>query len=139
MPCCTDISSVGVCTLINCRSRANFPGCECCQGYLCARECKNDAGRICLEPAVRDYGATVLDECEVTHVEATWIAVYGRRVPVAGWDVDLRAIRIALAAGALMTPALMLRSASSKWPREGSRTGRVWSAATSCATASIYT
>ncbi len=92
-------------------------GCECCQGYLCAHECKNDAGRICLEPAVHEYGATLLDECEVIHLEATPDMVVG---VVCRWrerTLTLHANQIILAAGALMTPAILLRSASNHWPQ----------------------
>src|SRR5438093_10559051 len=41
------------------------PGCTCCQGYLCDRNCKNDSSRVCLEPAMSLHGAKSLDECEV--------------------------------------------------------------------------
>ncbi len=95
----------------------SVPGCECCQGYLCARQCKNDAARICLEPAVRDYGATLLDECEVVRLEATPDRV---TAIVCRWQdrtVTLHADRVILAAGALMTPALLLRSTSAQWPQ----------------------
>ncbi|HZL27321.1 MAG TPA: GMC family oxidoreductase [Acidobacteriaceae bacterium] len=94
-----------------------IPGCECCQGYLCAHGCKNDSSRICLEPAVRRDGATLLDECEVTRLEAgpdRVTAVIGRWQ---GRSVTLKADHVVLAAGALMTPALLLRSASTDWPQ----------------------
>lgn len=91
-------------------------GCECCQGYLCARNCKNDAGRICLAPAVRDHGATLLDECEVTRLEAGPDCITGVVGRCQGRTVTLRANRVALAASALITPALLLRSTSALWP-----------------------
>jgi choline dehydrogenase-like flavoprotein len=93
------------------------PGCECCQGYLCPRDCKNDAGRICLEPAVRDHGATLLDECEVVCLEAGANRVTGVVGRWHGRTVNLRAARVILAAGALMTPALLLRTTSVDWPQ----------------------
>jgi choline dehydrogenase-like flavoprotein len=93
------------------------PGCECCQGYLCAKGCKNDAGRICLEPAVRDLGATVLDECEVIRLEASADRVTGVVCRWQGRTVTLQADQVVLAAGALMTPALLLRSTSVHWPQ----------------------
>lgn len=92
-------------------------GCECCQGYLCARGCKNDAGRICLEPAVREHGATLLDECQVLRLEATPDHVTG---VVCRWRqraITLRADCVIVAAGGLMTPALLLRSVSIDWPQ----------------------
>ena len=36
-------------------------GCNGCQGYLCGRNCKNDGGRICIEPALREHGASLLE------------------------------------------------------------------------------
>lgn len=95
----------------------SVPGCKCCQGYLCARECKNDAARICLEPAVRNDGATLLDECEAVRVEGTGNRVTGVACRWQGRQVTFRADRVVLAAGALMTSALMLRSTSAEWPQ----------------------
>ncbi|MEO7497060.1 MAG: GMC family oxidoreductase [Massilia sp.] len=92
------------------------PGCEGCQGYLCAKECKNDANRICLQPAIRDHRACLLDACEVLRVEADSAAarsvVYRRH----GVERSVRADIIVLAAGALETPRLLLDSASADWP-----------------------
>lgn len=93
------------------------PDCECCQGYLCARGCKNDAGRICLEPAVREHGATLLDECEVLRLEADAERVTGVVCSHHGQTLNLHAEQVVLAAGALATPALLLRSTSRHWPQ----------------------
>ena len=93
------------------------PGCECCQGYLCARGCKNDAGRICLEPAIRNHGATLLDECEVVRLEAEPDRVTGVVCRQNGRTITLYANHVILAAGALMTPTLLLRSTSRYWPQ----------------------
>lgn len=95
----------------------SVPDCECCQGYLCAKNCKNDAGRMCLEPAVRDHGAVLLDDCEVLHLEATPDQVTGIVCRHREQTVTLHANRVILAAGALTTPALLLRSTSAHWPR----------------------
>lgn len=95
----------------------SVPDCECCQGYLCARDCKNDAGRICLEPAVREHAAMLLDECEVLRLEATQDRVTGVICHHQGRTLSLHADQVVLAAGALQTPALLLRSTSSHWPQ----------------------
>ena len=86
------------------------PGCRVCQGYLCAKECKNDSARTCLEPALSHYGAQLLDRCEVVRLETA-----GRRVTgvVCARDralLTLRADRVFLAAGALETPRILLQS-----------------------------
>lgn len=93
-----------------------LPGCACCQGYLCPRACKNDAGRVCLEPALAGHGAGLLDECEVLRLEADAQRVTGVVCRRADSTFTLRARHTILAAGALQTPALLLRSAGADWP-----------------------
>jgi choline dehydrogenase-like flavoprotein len=92
------------------------PGCECCQGYLCAKNCKNDSARICLKPAISQYGARLLDECNVLTLEASRDKVTRLICSWRGNRVTLRAQVIVLAAGALETPAILLRSSSEIWP-----------------------
>lgn len=70
-PSCTRISSARIAPLSTPLACESIAGCGCCQGYLCARGCKNDASRVCLEPAVREHGARLLDECEVIRLDAT--------------------------------------------------------------------
>lgn len=94
-----------------------LPGCESCQGFLCPRDCKNDSHRIALEPALRSHGATLLDECEVVRLRT-----HGRRIAAVDCvrndkPMTLHANVVIVAAGALHTPALLLRSASSDSPR----------------------
>lgn len=93
------------------------PGCPGCQGYLCARQCKNESERICLAPATTRFGAVLLDRCEVHRLEASphrVTAVVGSRN---GREVRFKGKLIVLAAGALATPLLLLRSRSSRWPQ----------------------
>jgi choline dehydrogenase-like flavoprotein len=91
-------------------------GCEGCQGFLCPRECKNDSGRICLKPALIEHGAELIDECEVVRLEASNDAVTGVVCLHRGRELTLRAELVALAAGAIETPRLLLNSASNRWP-----------------------
>lgn len=95
---------------------AFLPGCACCQGHLCPRACKNDAGRVCLEPALADHGAVLLDECEVLRLQADARQVTGAVCRQGDVTLELRARHYVLAAGALSTPALLLRSGSADWP-----------------------
>lgn len=92
------------------------PDCQCCQGYLCARDCKNDAARVCLRPATEQHGAELLDGCEVLRLEANAREVTGVVCRRRGAEVTLRARTVILAAGALNTPRLLLNSASADWP-----------------------
>jgi len=93
-----------------------IPGCEECGGVLCPRACKNDAGRICLMPALEQHGARLLTDCDVLGLEADARAVQRVRCRWRGADLSIRAKVVVLAAGALMTPVLLLNSASSAWP-----------------------
>jgi choline dehydrogenase-like flavoprotein len=91
-------------------------GCEGCQGYLCAKDCKNDGARICLEPALGEFGAELLDECTVVKLVATRHEVTAVECVQRGQAMTLRADIVVLGAGALATPKLLLDSASPQWP-----------------------
>ena len=94
-----------------------LPGCQGCQGYLCPMACKNDSARICLAPAVTEHGAQLLADCTVVKLEARQQQVTGVVCRLADGSLrTLRARTVALAAGALQSPALLLRSASEAWP-----------------------
>jgi choline dehydrogenase-like flavoprotein len=92
-------------------------GCTGCQGYLCARDCKNDAASICLRPALRDHGAGLLDECDVLALDADRSRVTGVVCERRGERLTLRAPLVILAAGALETPRILLQSRSAHWPQ----------------------
>ena len=92
------------------------PGCPGCQGYLCANQCKNDSEKICVAPAVTRHAAVLLDRCEVVRLESspdTVTAIVARRE---GREYRFKGNLIVLAAGALATPLLLLRSRSPQWP-----------------------
>lgn len=91
-------------------------GCQGCQGFLCSHNCKNDAARICLIPAMVDHGAALLDECEVERLNAVADRVTGVECTRRGERFALRAKVFVLAAGALATPCILLRSRSDLWP-----------------------
>ena len=93
-----------------------LPGCVGCPGVLCARGCRNDAARICLYPALDEYGAKILTNCRAIRFEERARSV--ERV-VCDWNrrrVVLRARVFILAANAFLTPALLQRSASERFP-----------------------
>lgn len=94
-----------------------LPGCRGCQGFLCLRDCKNDSARICLAPALRDHGAALLDRCRVLRLEATRERVTAVACRHQDQDVMLRGETVLLAAGALQSPMLLLRSHSKSWPQ----------------------
>jgi len=91
-------------------------GCEECGGMLCPRECKNDAGRICLVPALEQFGAKLLPECEVTRIVAGESSVKELRCTWRGSPLSVSAKIVVLAAGAFMTPVLLLNSSDEARP-----------------------
>jgi len=92
------------------------PDCQFCQSYLCEKNCKNDAAKICLKPAQKDFGATLLTNCEVLRLEADEHRVNAVKVLYQGETITLKARHVILASGALMTPLLLLKSESNIWP-----------------------
>lgn len=93
-----------------------LPGCSGCQGYLCSKQCKNDSAQVCLTPALTQYDASMLDNCEISKLEATARSITGVIGKWRGQHYLFKGKVIVLAAGALATPALLLRSATSDWP-----------------------
>jgi len=92
-------------------------GCATCQTYLCAQSCKNDAARNGVLPAVAEHGAHLLDQCRVVRLEADRTRV---RQVICQHRSDMLALKakvVVLAAGALVTPVLLLNSRSGQWPR----------------------
>jgi choline dehydrogenase-like flavoprotein len=101
------------------RAHAGFAwleGCGECGGVLCPRACKSDAGTICLRPALEDHDAKMCSDCEVLALAATGPRITGVRVHWRGQEATIRGRIVILAAGAFMSPVLLLRSRSEDWP-----------------------
>jgi choline dehydrogenase-like flavoprotein len=99
--------------------------CATCQTYLCPQSCKNDAARNGVLPAVTEHGAQLLAECRVVRLEADRTQV---RQVICQRRSDMLALKakvVVLAAGALVTPVLLLNSRSGDWPR-GLANGSDW-------------
>lgn len=92
------------------------PECGTCQAFLCGNNCKNESGKICVAPAVERFHATLMTECAVHSIEATRTRVTKVRADWKGKSISLEGKMVILAAGALMTPVLMLNSKSTDWP-----------------------
>ena len=75
------------------------PECLGCQGFLCPKACKNDSKRICLDPAIQQYGAQLLDECRVVRLEADHDTVTGVICVRRGEEFRLLGTNVVLAAG----------------------------------------
>ncbi|MBP6898877.1 MAG: GMC family oxidoreductase [Burkholderiaceae bacterium] len=91
--------------------------CEGCQGVLCPHPCKRDAASQCLMPALRDHGARLLTGCTVQRLHANGPEVRAvELVDSQGLSHQLLCRNVALAAGALVTPHILMRSASEQAP-----------------------
>lgn len=107
-------------------AREHVPGCDGCPGKLCARNCRNDAGRMCVLPALEHHAARIFPECRVVKLELSGRTV---RQAICFWNnryIAIRARVFVLALNALLTPALLLRSANGSFPEGlGNGTGMV--------------
>jgi choline dehydrogenase-like flavoprotein len=83
---------------------------------LCARECRNDAGRICLRPALDEYGACLLSECRVVRLEEEGRSVKRAVCDWNGREIEVRGKVFVLAANAFLTPSVLERSANERFP-----------------------
>jgi len=92
------------------------PGCQGCQGFLCPNDCKNDSTRICLKPALNNHKATLLDECEAIQLIADAKQVNKVICRYKEREITLHSKIVVLAAGALASPQLLLKSVSNEWP-----------------------
>jgi choline dehydrogenase-like flavoprotein/UDP:flavonoid glycosyltransferase YjiC (YdhE family) len=100
--------------------------CPFCQSFLCGHDCKNDAAKICLEPSLQSHGSSLLAEAEVLEITAEATRVTGVKVRIGNQIKQILANNVALAAGALMSPALLLKSRSSHHPQGlANRSGQV--------------
>ena len=91
--------------------------CQFCQSFLCDHDCKNDGANICLEPALESHGASLLTGAEVLEITADANRVTGVNVRMEGRTFSIEARHVALAAGALLSPVLLLKSRSPHWPQ----------------------
>ena len=93
---------------------------------ICPVQCKSDAGDCAVVPALEKHGASILPECEVLGLRSDGARVTGVVARHDGRELTLRSDAVALAAGAFMTPVLMLKSASKRFPDGlGNRSGAV--------------
>ena len=91
----------------------NMAGCkDNCQSFLCARHCKNDSEKCALQPAIEDYQAELIDDCEVLELISRQGKITQVRCRQGEQIIHLSADRFILAAGALATPALLLKSSN---------------------------
>jgi choline dehydrogenase-like flavoprotein len=97
-----------------------------CIGTICPRKCKADARTACLDLALRQPGCAILDHCDVQTLDADFDRVRCVRAIYRGRPVEIRARIVVLAAGALHSPQILLRSHNAFWPNGlANRSGQV--------------
>jgi choline dehydrogenase-like flavoprotein len=92
------------------------PSCGSCQSILCQIKCKNDSGKICVEPAVGLHQASLLTECEVEKIESEGAQVTGVTIRQNGVRKFIRSRNVVLSAGAIASPLLLMKSVSERFP-----------------------
>ncbi len=95
----------------------DIPGCMGCKASLCPHDCRNDSGKVCVRPAIAEYGAEILSDCIAVRLEAGATQVEKLVCQWGEKTISLRSKIFVVAGGAMSTPALLLNSASAKWPQ----------------------
>ena len=89
---------------------ARLPGCTDCLGRKCPRPCKMDGRSAGVEPALATGTARLLADCTVEELIEEKGRITAVRVRTGGQEHRLHAEIVVLAAGALHSPGLLLRS-----------------------------
>lgn len=91
-------------------------GCDGCVGKLCPRNCRNDAHRMCIVPALEAYGADLLTDCRVERLEHSNRAISEVVALHRGQEVRVKARVVVLAANTFGSPLILFRSRSERFP-----------------------
>ncbi|MBY0413852.1 MAG: GMC family oxidoreductase N-terminal domain-containing protein, partial [Bdellovibrionales bacterium] len=92
--------------------------CEGCQATLCLPGDKKGSYEACIQSAIDDYGATLLEDCEVLSIDHTEKSATAVLCEYKGKLVSIHGNKFILAAGTLFTPAILLKS-KSKFFKQG--------------------
>ena len=89
------------------------PGCDECLGRLCYKDCRADVRSVLAESQNKP---TIMARSEVVRLEATPDRVTRAIVLQGDKQITIQAKVFVLAAGAIHTPKLLLRSKNDHWP-----------------------
>lgn len=90
--------------------------CTECIGKVCHRACKADARVACLNKALLLKNCELLNFCDVEKLEADHQHIHFVHALHQGKSLKLKAKKVILSAGAIHSPQLLLKSASTIWP-----------------------
>ncbi|MBX7230628.1 MAG: GMC family oxidoreductase [Bdellovibrionales bacterium] len=91
--------------------------CAGCQGTLCKTMEKIGSYEACVQPALKLFNAKIIDQCEVLGFIANSHHIDEVLCLKNKEQLKFKGKKIILAAGAIFTPALLLKSKSSIWPQ----------------------
>lgn len=94
----------------------NAPDCKQCFGFFCPRNCKKTSWNVFIEPALKSGRASIEYHTKVTELIVKDTEITGVLCQTPGGIQKFSASHYFLAAGALMTPTLLLNSKSSSFP-----------------------
>jgi choline dehydrogenase-like flavoprotein len=92
------------------------PDCKGCFDRLCPRQCRRDAHRVCVRPALEQFGASLIAECRVDALVCPKRRVEGVIGDHAGRELHVKARIVMLAANSFVSPLILLRSRNTAWP-----------------------
>ena len=98
------------------RSCEFVENCIECQGFLCPLDCKNDSFNTCIKPSIKNHNAELLTNTEVIRLLSKGNKIVGVECLNNNKKIKLRADIYILAAGAIRTPALLLKSKTDRYP-----------------------
>lgn len=90
--------------------------CKGCQAIICICDEKSDALQKALKPALQNPNAYLLSETIVTKINANKDKIQSVTIQKGEQIYELKASQYILAAGALKTPELLLKSINQFWP-----------------------
>jgi choline dehydrogenase-like flavoprotein len=90
--------------------------CTECVGVVCPRKCKADARVTCLNTALMQGNCAILTNCDVQTLVADKAHVQYVNATHQGATIKLHAKQIILAAGAMHSPQILLKSRNEFWP-----------------------
>ena len=87
-----------------------------CQGFLCPKNCKIDSFNACILPAIKNYKASIMTNSEVMNISLKGDSVKTITIKNNNKLINLKAEMFILAAGAIHTPYILLKSRNNSFP-----------------------
>ena len=88
-----------------------------CQGFLCPKDCKIDSFNACVIPAIEKYGAEIITNSEVVNLISKGDLIKNISILKNNKIIDISSEIYILAAGAIYTPYLLLKSSNEVYPK----------------------